>query len=163
LAGNFTDVVGGSEYARLRGRIESLGGSVQVTGYIPEEHLQQFYASLDAFVLPSITSYEAFGMVQVEAMKAGVPVVATDMRGVRIPVQRTGNGILVPPRAAPALADAIVKVLTDPRFQARREIFDRAWEAFSPDRVVDRYTELYRSLSETKQRTLCWARSNTCF
>jgi glycosyltransferase involved in cell wall biosynthesis len=148
LAGDFTSVAGGSEYERLRGRIAALGGSVQVPGHIPEERLQEFYASLDVFVLPSISSYEAFGMVQVEAMKAGVPVVATDMRGVRIPVRTTGNGVLVPPRQAPALADAIVQVLTEPRFRARREIFDRAWAAFSPDRSVDRYVELYSSLIE---------------
>lgn len=150
LAGNFTGIAGGSEYERLSGRIEALGGSVQISGHIPEEHLQDFYSSLDVFVLPSISSYEAFGMVQVEAMKAGVPVVATDMRGVRIPVQTTGNGVLVPPRAAPALADAIVKVLTEPRFRARREIFDRAWAAFSPDRVVERYAELYSGLVENR-------------
>jgi glycosyltransferase involved in cell wall biosynthesis len=146
LAGNFSGVAGGSEYCRLCKRIESLGNSVQTPGYIPEEELRDFYSSLDVFVLPSVTSYEAFGMVQVEAMKAGVPVVATDMRGVRIPVQRTGNGVLVPPRAASALADAIITVLTEPRFRARLEIAARAWAAFSPDRVVDHYVDLYSAL-----------------
>jgi len=121
----FNGVAGGSDYRRLRDRIESLGTSVQTPGYIPEESLHEFYSSLDVFVLPSVSSYEAFGMVQVEAMKAGVPVVATDMRGVRIPVQRTGNGILVPPRVPSMLADAIVTVLTEPRFRARSEIRKR--------------------------------------
>jgi glycosyltransferase involved in cell wall biosynthesis len=148
LAGNFTGVAGGSEYHRLRDRIESLGQSVQTPGYIPEQQLQDFYSSLDVFVLPSVASYEAFGMVQIEAMKAGVPVVATDMRGVRIPIQRTGNGVLVPPRQPSALADAIVKLLTEPRFRARTEISARAWAAFAPDRVIDRYVELYSALVE---------------
>lgn len=148
LAGNFTGIAGGSEYKQLKDRIESLGPGVQVPGHIPEERLHDFYSSLDVFVLPSVNSYEAFGIVQVEAMKAGVPVIATDMRGVRIPVERTGNGLLIPPRSPVALADAIVEVLTGARFGARREIFDRAWSAFSPDRVVDRYAGLYSGLIE---------------
>ena len=85
-------------------------------------------------------------MVQVEAMKAGVPVVATDMRGVRIPVRSTGNGMLVPPRDASALADAIVQVLSEPRFRARSEIFHRACAAFPPDRAAEQYVELYSRL-----------------
>ncbi len=154
LAGNVTGVAGGSDYERLRPRIEALGGSIQLAGYIPEERLQAFYASLDVFVLPSISSYEAFGMVQIEAMKAGVPVIATDMRGVRIPVQRTGNGIIVPPGEAPALADAIVHALTTPCFRAKQEIFGRAWAAFSPDRVLDQYVELYAALIGNRVRHL---------
>jgi glycosyltransferase involved in cell wall biosynthesis len=146
LAGNFTGIAGGGEYGQLRHRIESLGESVQIPGYIPEDQLPAFYSSLDVFVLPSITSYEAFGMVQVEAMKAGVPVVATDMRGVRVPIQRTGNGILVPPREPSALADAIVQVLADPRLRCREDIARRAWSAFSSSSVIDRYTELYSVL-----------------
>ena len=151
LAGNFTTVAGGGEYQRLNGRIGALGAGVQLPGPIAEEQLQDFYSSLDVLVLPSVNSYEAFGMVQLEAMKAGVPVVASDMRGVRIPVRRTGNGILVPPGNAPALADAIVEVLTEPRFRARREIFDRACTAFPPDHAVDRYVEMYSTLIESRR------------
>jgi len=152
LAGNFKTVAGGSEYQRLDARIRALGPCVQLPGPVAEEHLQAFYSSLDAFVLPSINSYEAFGMVQVEAMRAGVPVVASDMRGVRIPVRSTGNGILVPPGAAPALADAIVEVLTEARFRNRTEIFDRAQAAFPPDRAVERYVALYTTLIESRAR-----------
>ena len=146
LAGNVATVAGGSEFQRLKGRIEALGASVHLPGHIPEDRLQEFYSSLDVFVLPSVNSYESFGIVQVEAMKAGVPVVATDMRGVRIPVRYTGNGLLVPPRDAFALANAIVQVLSEPRFRARPEIFDRACAAFPPDRAAEQYVELYSRL-----------------
>jgi len=136
LAGNFSSVAGGSEYVRLRDRLELLQDNVETPGEIPAESLFDFYRSLDVFVLPSIDSYEAFGLVQVEAMKSGVPVIATDRRGVRVPVQVTGNGLLVPPGDAVALAEALVLVLSG-RIQFHPEAVARkAWEAFSADSNV---------------------------
>ena len=51
-----------------------------------------FYTCIDVLVVPSINSTEAFGLVQVEAMMMGVPVVASDLPGVRVPVQKQGWG-----------------------------------------------------------------------
>lgn len=129
LGGETKGVAGGSEWERLRAGLEALGDGVEVCGRIPEEGLFDFYRSLDVFVLPSVNSYEAFGMVQVEAMKAGVPVVASDMRGVRVPVQECGVGRLVPPRDVEALAAGILEMLEGPGVTAQ-EIARRAWEKF---------------------------------
>lgn len=135
LAGNNQSVAGGSEYQSLREKIDSLGGAVEVPGQVPEEALFDFYRSLDVLVLPSINSYEAFGIVQVEAMKAGVPVVASDLRGVRVPIQVTGNGYLAAPGDARDLAARIAQLLEerrDPETVARK-----AWAAF-PFRAAER-------------------------
>lgn len=81
-------------------------------GEIAPEAMGSFYKLLDILVLPSVNSTEAFGMVQVEAMLMDVPVVATNLPGVRVPIARTGMGLIVPPGDAGALARAICAVLT---------------------------------------------------
>lgn len=76
-------------------------------GTIDPEKMGSFYDVIDILVLPSINSTEAFGMVQVEAMMQGVPVVASDLPGVRLPIQETGMGIIVPPKKPAAIAEAV--------------------------------------------------------
>lgn len=79
-------------------------------GEIPPEYMGSFYRLIDVLVLPSVNSTEAFGMVQVEAMHWGVPVVASNLPGVRVPVQKTGMGLVVPPKDPEQLANAIFEI-----------------------------------------------------
>ena len=67
-------------------------GRIRSLGYLEDNQISDFYASLDAFVLPSTNSFEAFGIVQVEAISAGTPVIASNLPGVRTIVQATGFG-----------------------------------------------------------------------
>lgn len=113
IAGEYRQVAGGSVIERLRPLLPE-DGSVELLGSLSEEALWSFYRSLDVLVLPSVNSFEAFGMVQVEAMLAGVPVVASDLPGVREPVRRTGMGIVVPPRRSDAIARAVLDLLAAP-------------------------------------------------
>ena len=85
---------------------------IQLLGLLDENDLKDFYASLDVFVLPSTNSFEAFGIVQVEAMSAGVPVVASNIPGVRTVVQQTGFGELFEPFDSAELASKIRAVAT---------------------------------------------------
>ena len=61
-------------------------------GELAEDELGAFYAALDVLVIPSTNPTEAFGIVQVEAMLCGTPVVVSNLPGVRVPVQITGMG-----------------------------------------------------------------------
>jgi glycosyltransferase involved in cell wall biosynthesis len=149
LAGNHSSVAGGSLFESLKPQLDRLRDAVEVPGIIPAEKLGAFYRSLDVFVLPSTDSFESFGIVQLEAMKAGVPVIATDMRGVRVPIQATGNGIVVPPGDAKALAQAIVDVLKSRRFDPQT-VSQSAWRVFPKDLTVDRTLALYRNLMERR-------------
>jgi glycosyltransferase involved in cell wall biosynthesis len=76
---------------------------------ISEADLPGFYASLDAFCFPSLNSFEAFGIAQVEALLAGVPVLTSDLPGVRIPVRLTGMGQVLPVGNLNEWKDAIEK------------------------------------------------------
>ena len=112
IGGDYKNIAGGSVYPKLCEYIEKnhIEG-VEFLGKIPEEKMEEFYSSCDVFVLPSINSLEAFGMVQIEAMECDTPVVATDLYGVRTIVQKTGMGVVVKKNDANDLASGIMEVL----------------------------------------------------
>ena len=115
IGGDYTNVAGGSVYPALKTYIDENGiEDVTFIGKIPEGEMGNFYSSLDVFTLPSINSLEAFGMVQVEAMLCGAPVVASDLPGVRTIVQNTGMGLICRRGDAKDLADCILKILENP-------------------------------------------------
>ncbi len=114
IGGDYKNVAGGSVYPALIEYInEHQIKNIKFLGKVPEEKLGEFYSSLDVFVLPSINSLEAFGLVQVEAMMCGVPVVSTDLYGVRTIVQKTGMGLVSQKGNVENLADCIFEVLTN--------------------------------------------------
>lgn len=78
---------------------------------LDDNELGSFYKSLDVLVLPSINTTEAFGMVQVEAMLMGVPVIASDLPGVRVPIKVTGMGEIVSLKDPKILSDAVIRVI----------------------------------------------------
>ena len=106
IAGDFKNISGGSVIERVRDRIRD-DGRISILGFLSDSELNDFYASLDIFALPSVNSFEAFGIVQVEAMFLGIPVLASNLPGVRQPVIRTGMGKIIEPRSSVAIADAL--------------------------------------------------------
>lgn len=150
LAGDFAKVAGGSVIDRVRSRIGD-DDRIRVLGFLEDEQLADFYASLDAFALVSVNSFEAFGIVQVEAMMAGTPAIASDMPGVRRPVQQTGFGRIVPPRD-PA---AITATLADwaPADFDRHAGSAAATELFENSRSIDRYEALIADLAGSQAQS----------
>lgn len=91
-----------------------LSRSVEFRGFIPDEKLPKCYSLCDAFVLPSVSSeQEGFGIVLLEAMASGLPVISTDIVGVAEDVKKFNAGRIVRPRDINALAQAILEVLSD--------------------------------------------------
>ncbi|RLI44918.1 hypothetical protein DRO64_03225, partial [Candidatus Bathyarchaeota archaeon] len=97
----------------LRKTVTKLGLKSRVffAGYVKDEELPYYYASSDVFVLPSISEHEGFGVVQLEAMACGKPVIATNIPGVSEVDPRELATIHVPPRDERALAEAILTIL----------------------------------------------------
>ncbi|WP_068607179.1 glycosyltransferase [Paenibacillus swuensis] len=111
IVGDYKSVAGGSVYTELKANIGWDESYVHFTGRLSDSEILNFYRSIDIFVLPSINSLEAFGMVQIEAMLAGVPVVATNLPGVREIVGNTKMGEIVEPKDVNDLTNKIITVL----------------------------------------------------
>ena len=143
FAGPYENIIGEQHYRqRLAPAIAELGDRWKFLGPLdPEREMPAFFGALDCLVVSSINSTESFGLVQVEAMLCGVPVVATDLPGVREPVRTTGMGEIVSPGDAAALADAVTRVLEARAtyVRSREEIADR----FDLEHTVDRYEALF--------------------
>jgi glycosyltransferase involved in cell wall biosynthesis len=129
--------------------LTALGDRWTFLGVLQPDAMAAFFKSCDVTVLPSINSTETFGLVQIESMICGTPVVAAGLPGVREPVRITGMGKVVPPRDPVRLADAVLEVLADrPRFvQPAGKII----EMFSPDSTAARYEALFEEIANRKK------------
>ena len=123
-------------------------GSVVVTGAVSDENLPRYYASADVFCSPA-TGGESFGIVLLEAMAAGAPVVASDIDGYRDVVHHETNGLLAGPRDADAIANAIARVADSDGLAAhlaeggRRTAWQYRWQ-----RVGSEVEDYYRQCIE---------------
>jgi glycosyltransferase involved in cell wall biosynthesis len=107
-----------------------------------------FFKACDVTVLPSINSTETFGLVQVESMICGTPVVASGLPGVREPVRMTGMGRIIPPRDPAWLAEAVVDILDHRQDYVRPT--GNIKELFSPDAIAARYESLFLEVMNAK-------------
>jgi glycosyltransferase involved in cell wall biosynthesis len=146
-AGQHSDVLGEEEYLQrltpLLDRYQE-AGNWKFLGVLSPEQMAAFYPNLDALVVPSLNSTESFGLVQIEAMMNGVPVVAANLPGVRQPVAMTGMGAVAPVGDAAGLAQALLSVLENPgRFRRPPE---KIAAQFHPDVTAEAYEQLFTDL-----------------
>jgi glycosyltransferase involved in cell wall biosynthesis len=120
-----------------------LGRAWSFLGVLPPVEFAAFLHECELTVLPSINSTESYGLVQVESMTCGTPVVATDLPGVRVPVKMSGMGRIVPPANAPALAEAILGILDDP--QAYVGSAENIVRLSSPENVATEYEAAFEA------------------
>lgn len=112
----------GRERAHLEQLIRELGvqDRVRLLGSVADSELARFMRIADVFVMPSVTNAETFGLVQLEAMAAGRPVVNTALDTAVPHVARDGiEAITVPPRDPEKLAEAINTLIADPERRRR--------------------------------------------
>lgn len=133
-----------------RRMLEQLAGELGLTGAVIFAGYQgaprDFYHLMDVFVLAS--AHEAFGLVLVEAMLAGVPIVATKVGGIPFVLDHGDAGILIPPLQPAGITGAILSLLADHEAaQSYRSAgLVRARSAFSADRYVNDVAELYADI-----------------
>lgn len=104
--------------------------------------LWAFYKAIDVLVLPSINRTESFGMVQVESMISGKPVVVSDLPGVRIPIKKTDMGILVKPKNSKEIAQALEKIISNYDEYANKEKISRAKQVFNIKNFYKQWAEI---------------------
>jgi glycosyltransferase involved in cell wall biosynthesis len=142
----------------LRARLEEQARELEVSddvrflGSVDDDELAALYRACNVFVLPSVTRQEAFGVVQLEAMAAGRPVVSTDLGTGVGWVNRNGEtGYVVPPRDPRALREALARLLADANLQ--KSMGDAAAKRiraeFTLERMIDDTLSLYREVVAT--------------
>jgi glycosyltransferase involved in cell wall biosynthesis len=145
FVGQHEKVLGEEHYAqKLYPLIRELGDHWTFVGLLSDVELAAFYHTADVLVLPSLNETESFGMVQVEAMTCGTPVVASDLPGVRVPVSITGMGEIVPPADSSALAEAILNILENPSPYKKNE--GNILQIFSSNSVAQEYDGIFQEL-----------------
>lgn len=121
---------------------------VRLVGPVSDQDLPRYYAGANVFCSPA-TGGESFGIVLLEAMAAGSPVVASNIAGYRDVVAHESNGLLVPPRDPTAIAAAIARVIDEPGLAPRlstvgkRVAQDHRWQ-----RVASEVEDYYRICME---------------
>lgn len=133
----------GPERSALHRIDPGLRGRVIELGTVPHADLPRCHAAADVFVSPA-TGRESFGIVLVEAMAAGLPLVASDIPGYREVVRAGVDGLLVPPGDPAALADAVDRILEDQDLAGRlsRAALQRA-ETFRWETIAQQVESAY--------------------
>lgn len=125
-------------------------------GRVPDETLPAFYQAADCFVLPACERSEAFGLVQVEALASGLPIVSTELGTGTSYVNKHGvTGLVVPPKDSLALANAVNQLLGDVGLRRQLAQGARVRAAlFQAERMVSQIQELYENLVDTELSTV---------
>lgn len=144
LVGDFAGVAGGSIYDDVKSKIDRLGDRVELLGKLDDNALEAFYGDIDILALPSVNRFEAFGMVQVEAMGFGAIPVASDMPGVRATVRTTGIGFLAAPGDAEGLANAFRKAFEQRKTLSRKAVAERALDMQARS-FADAYVTVFKA------------------
>ena len=143
--GNRLLVVGSGPQEREARRYVATRGlqAVEFLGRVSDAEKAQLFRTADVFTSPA-TGGESFGIVLLEAMAAGAPIVASDIHGYKGVVRRGREGLLVPPHEPKELAQAIGRLLSDPALRASMSQAGRARaEDFSWPRVTAKVEDYY--------------------
>jgi len=130
-----------------------VGEKVFFAGRAADEELPAFYQACDVFVLPASHRSEAYGVVQIEAMACGKPVVCTELgTGTSYVNVHQQTGLVVPPRDPDALAQAINGLLADEALRKRlgEAGRERANREFSSEVMIDRVLKVYEDVLEAR-------------
>ena len=138
---------GGELLTHYREMASSLGlkNNVKFVGYIPQDEIIGYYNGSELFVLPSTSqAQEGFGIVLLEAMACGLPIVATDIVGMADEIEKNKAGVVVRPREIDSLADAILASLKNNKggVNARKLAQKYDWGV-----ITTRISKIYSSLS----------------
>jgi phosphatidylinositol alpha-mannosyltransferase len=136
---------GGLRAACLRFIQQNKVEDVVFTDYVPNEDLPRYYRSADVFCAPN-TGHESLGLIILEAMAAGLPIVATRIQGFQDVLTEGVHGLMVPPRDSASMADSLRRLLGNAAMREEmgragaRHAQDYSWQEVS-GRVLNYYEE----------------------
>ena len=125
---------------------------VVFTGPVSDRDLHRYYHAADIFCSPA-TGHESFGIVLLEAMAAGKPIIASNIEGYANVLNHNVDGLLVPPKNEEAVAQALISLLNDQALRhqmgrnGRRKAEEHGWDRIA-QRTIDYYLELLNGRNE---------------
>ncbi|OGY96746.1 MAG: hypothetical protein A2543_02560 [Candidatus Komeilibacteria bacterium RIFOXYD2_FULL_37_8] len=132
--------------------VDSLGLSRKIvfTGFVSDDLLPKFYSVANMLILPSTDKSEAFGTVSLEAMASAVPVITSDLPGVRSVVEKKKTGLLVKPGNVDNLADMIEYLLKNPAVAKEygRAGREKILEKYTWDKITTKLDDLIKSITK---------------
>lgn len=148
VGGSESNQADGQERQRIEQLVQSVGMSDRTVfaGRIGHDLLPFYYTAADVCAIPS--HYEPFGLVAIESMACGTPVVASNVGGLKFTVVPEETGLLVPPQDDAAFAEAIGRILSNPGWatKLREQASTRVQQKFSWTGVGAQLSDLYRRL-----------------
>jgi len=147
-------VGGGPERGKLEERVNKLGinGSVKFLGVISDDELDRLYKKADIFVLPacfdSRGDTEGLGVVLIEAMSYGIPVIGSNVGGIPDIVKHKETGMLVPEKDSVKLSEAIIYLLRNKKFAKKLGGEGRKFieTNFSWENIINHLITLYKNM-----------------
>ncbi|SHF57795.1 Glycosyltransferase involved in cell wall bisynthesis [Desulfacinum infernum DSM 9756] len=136
-------------------------GAITFFGPVAHEDLPHFYRAATVTVVPSVVArsgdQEGLGLVMVEAMGCGCPVIASDLPAIRDVIRHGETGLLAPPEQSTSLADAICRALTDPGLLKNLSDHGREWARrhFDWNEIGEKYKRLLNRLQGSPEITRC--------
>lgn len=130
---------------------------VHFVGYVSPEEMARYHRTATIFCAPN-TGFESFGIILLEAMAAGLPIVASDIAGFRTVVDNDSEGVLVPPGDEQALAQVVIDLLRDSTRRAqmsecgKRKAAQYDWKIIA-QRVLDYYDQLIAAQPQAKAKS----------
>jgi len=138
-----TQAVGENNYLiKIKNLLEINNIDYLFLGQLTREQLGSFYKTIDLLILPSTNKTEAFGMAQIETMLLGTPIVATNLPGIRIPIQLTKMGILVESKKPDQITKAIKEILKNKNRFSNDSLVKNARQIFDIKNVYRFYEQL---------------------
>lgn len=134
----------GPDLPKIQHKIRELGLEDKVSFLGKQDEIAQVISMADVLLLPS--EKESFGLVALEAMACGVPVVGSEAGGIPELVTHGSTGFLAPIGDSAAMADYTIRLLSDPQLAERlsSECISRAKEQFNSQRIMDQYLGIYQ-------------------
>jgi len=149
----FLFVGDGRERTSLEKRVSHLGIKDSVIFAGMRKDVPEILSILDAFVLPSLN--EGLPMALLEAQAAQIPVVATRVGAIPGVLEDGVTGILIPPKDPHAIAEAIIRILSDKQLASgmAQKGFERVRDNFSSEKMGDKYLSIYKEMIEGNRIT----------
>ena len=117
--------------------------SIKFLGKLSDREKLDFFHKIHILLLPSTNSFEAFGLVQLEAMNSGKLVIASNIYGVRVPVKLTNNGYLTKIKNSQNLSMNILKCINMAKNKSKKDVLNSYYKIFNYEDSLNKYLSIF--------------------